>query len=395
MWIPLTFLTLAAAVALHLWWRRRYQRVLAECEEQKKVIGSLRQLQSKESSEKKAQLEALFHSMVEGVLVLDASGRIQLANPSLEQLLGPARDVRGQTILEAFRLQELSALAKRLPEEKIVRGFEMELPGMQERWVEVNAAAVLDGAGTPHGSILVFRDLTRIKQLENTRQEFVANVSHELRTPLSLIKGFVETLLEGAKNDPDLTSRFLKTIEKHTDRLTYLIEDLLTISKLESGEVLLNLQALDLREEIERVKEDLQSRAQEKQIAILNEVPEHSVAKADSDRLQQVFFNLIENAIKYGRTEGHVWISAGVRPKDGMMEVSVRDDGPGIPPEGRERVFERFYRVDRARSRETGGTGLGLAIVKHIVQAHGGEVWMTSGVGEGTTFFFTLKQKQE
>jgi len=259
----------------------------------------------------------------------------------------------------------------------------------------VNAAAVLDGAGTPHGSILVFRDLTRIKQLENTRQEFVANVSHELRTPLSLIKGFVETLLEGAKNDPDLTSRFLKTIEKHTDRLTYLIEDLLTISRLESGEVLLNLQALDLREEIERVKEDLQSRAREKQISILNEVPEHSVAKADSDRLQQVFFNLIENAIKYGRTEGHVWISAGVRPKDGMMEVSVRDDGPGIPPEGRERVFERFYRVDRARSRDTGGTGLGLAIVKHIVQAHGGEVWMTSGVGEGTTFFFTLKQKQE
>jgi two-component system phosphate regulon sensor histidine kinase PhoR len=395
MWIPLTFLALAAALALHLCWRRRYARVLADCEEQKKVVASLQQLQSKESSEKKAQLEALFHSMVEGVLVLDASGRIQLANPSLEQLLGPARDVRGQTILEAFRLQELSALAKRLPEEKIVRGFEMELPGMQERWVEVNAAAVLDGAGTPHGSILVFRDLTRIKQLENTRQEFVANVSHELRTPLSLIKGFVETLLEGAKNDPELTSRFLKTIEKHTDRLTYLIEDLLTISRLESGQVLLNLQALDLREEIERVKEDLQSRALEKQISIINEVPEHSVAKADSDRLQQVFFNLIENAIKYGGNEGHVWINVAVRSKDGMMEVSVRDDGPGIPPEGRERVFERFYRVDRARSRETGGTGLGLAIVKHIVQAHGGEVWMKSAVGEGTTFFFTLKQKQE
>src|SRR3954469_15543279 len=395
MWIPLTFLALAAALALHLWWRRRYARVLADCEAQTKVIGSLQQLQSKESSEKKAQLEALFHSMVEGVLVLDASGRIQLANPSLEELLGPARDVRGQTILEAFRLQELSALAKRLPEEKIVRGFEMELPGMQERWVEVNAAAVLDAAGTMHGSIMVFRDLTRIKQLENTRREFVANVSHELRTPLSLIKGFVETLLEGAKNDPELTSRFLKTIEKHTDRLTYLIEDLLTISRLESGQVLLNLQALDLREEIERVKEDLQSRALEKQISIINEVPEHSVAEADSDRLQQVFFNLIENAIKYGGNEGHVWINVAVRSKDGMMEVSVRDDGPGIPPEGRERVFERFYRVDRARSRETGGTGLGLAIVKHIVQAHGGEVWMTSGVGEGTTFFFTLKQKQE
>jgi two-component system phosphate regulon sensor histidine kinase PhoR len=341
----------------------------------------------------KAQFEALFNSMVEGVLVLDASGRIQLANPSLEELLGPARDVRGQTILEAFRLQELSALAKRLPEEKIVRGFELELPGIQERWVEVNAAAVLDASGALHGSILVFRDLTRIKQLENTRQEFVANVSHELRTPLSLIKGFVETLLEGAKNDPELTSRFLKTIEKHTDRLTYLIEDLLTISRLESGQVLLNLQPLDLREEIERVKDDLQSRADEKKIKVIDEIPERSLVKADSDRLQQVFFNLVENAIKYGHNEGHVWIGAKPRSKDGMVEVSVRDDGPGIPPEGRERVFERFYRVDRARSRETGGTGLGLAIVKHIVQAHGGEVWMTSTVGEGTTFFFTLSQK--
>ncbi len=339
----------------------------------------------------KAQFEALFNSMVEGVLVLDDSGRIQLINPSLEELLGPARDVRGQTILEAFRLQELSALAKRLPAEKTVRGFEMELPGIQERWVEVNAAAVLDPTGTLHGSIMVFRDLTRIKQLENTRREFVANVSHELRTPLSLIKGFVETLLEGAKNDPELTSRFLKTIEKHTDRLTYLIEDLLTISRLESGQVLLNLQALDLRDEIARVKDDLQSRAEEKKIQVINEIPEHSVANADSDRLQQVFFNLVENAIKYGHNEGHVWIGAKPRPKDGMIEVSVRDDGPGIPPEGRERVFERFYRVDRARSRETGGTGLGLAIVKHIVQAHGGEVWMTSAVGEGTTFFFTLR----
>ncbi|HUR44853.1 MAG TPA: ATP-binding protein [Candidatus Saccharimonadales bacterium] len=395
MWIALTILVTAAALGLHLWWRRRYLGLEKESAAQQEVLRKLQQLQSKESSEKKAQLEALFNSMVEGVMVLDDAGRIELANPSLSQLLGPAREVRGQTILEAFRLQELAALVKRLPAEKIVRGFEMELPGMQERWVEVNAAAVLDGKGTLHGAILVFRDLTRIKQLENTRREFVANVSHELRTPLSLIKGFVETLLEGAKNDPELTSRFLKTIEKHTDRLTYLIEDLLTISRLESGQVLLNLQSLELRAEIERVKEDLQSRALEKKITLVNEVPENTRADADSDRLQQVFFNLIENAVKYGRSEGHVWIGAKARAKDGMMEVWVRDDGPGVPAEGRERVFERFYRVDRARSRETGGTGLGLAIVKHIIQAHGGEVWMTSEVGQGTTFFFTLRPKAE
>src|SRR3954471_21367889 len=359
MWIPLTFLALVAALALHLCWRRRYARVLADCEEQKKVVASLQQLQSKESSEKKAQLEALFHSMVEGVLVLDASGRIQLANPSLEQLLGPARDVRGQTILEAFRLQELSALAKRLPEEKIVRGFELELPGIQERWVEVNAAAVLDASGAVHGSILVFRDLTRIKQLENTRQEFVANVSHELRTPLSLIKGFVETLLDGAKNDPDLSTRFLQTIEKHTDRLTYLIEDLLTISHLESGRILMNLKTVDLHKETERARDDLQSRATEKQVTMENQVPQGTLVHADTDRLQQVLFNLVENAIKYGRAGGHVIIGAR-SAKDKKIEVWVEDNGPGIPPEAKERVFERFYRVDRARSRETGGTGLGL-----------------------------------
>lgn len=270
-----------------------------------------------------------------------------------------------------------------------MQSYTLELPGMEERWVEVNAAAVLDRDGIQRGAILVFHDLTRIKQLERTRQEFVANVSHELRTPLSLIKGFVETLLEGAKNDPEKATRFLQTIEKHTDRLTFLIEDLLTISRLESGQIIMNLHPVDLHEETQRVAEDLKSRADEKQVTFDNQVPEGLRAHADADRLQQVLFNLIENAIKYGRPSGRVLIG-GSAIADGKVELWVRDDGPGIPAEARERVFERFYRVDRARSRETGGTGLGLSIVKHIVQAHGGEVWLKSELGEGTTFHFTL-----
>lgn len=265
----------------------------------------------------------------------------------------------------------------------------LELPGVEERWVEVNAAAVLDRDGIQRGAILVFHDLTRIKQLERTRQEFVANVSHELRTPLSLIKGFVETLLEGAKNDPEKATRFLQTIEKHTDRLTFLIEDLLTISRLESGQIIMNLHPVDLREETERVADDLRSRAEEKQATLQNQVPEGLRAHADADRLQQVLFNLIENAIKYGRPSGNVVIG-GRGVANGRIELWVRDDGPGIPADSRDRVFERFYRVDRARSRETGGTGLGLSIVKHIVQAHGGEVWLESELGQGTTFHFTL-----
>jgi two-component system phosphate regulon sensor histidine kinase PhoR len=217
----------------------------------------------------------------------------------------------------------------------------------------------------------------------------VANVSHELRTPLSLIKGFVETLQEGAKNDPELATRFLQTIEKHTDRLTFLIEDLLSISRLESGRTIVNLQPIDMREQVQKVLEDLHTRVEEKRVRIHNTVPEGMIARADSDRLQQVLYNLVENAIKYGRKEGEVSVGAK-SVADGKVEVWVQDNGPGIPPEAHERVFERFYRVDRARSRESGGTGLGLAIVKHIVQAHGGEVWVESQVGVGTTFHFTV-----
>src|SRR6185295_7461721 len=195
-------------------------------------------------------------------------------------------DVRGQTIIEVFRLPELAALVKHLHKERTLESCILELPGMEERWVEVNAAAVPDREGAQHGAILVFHDLTRIKQLERTRQEFVANVSHELRTPLSLIKGFVETLLEGAKNDPEKATRFLQTIEKHTDRLTFLIEDLLTISRLESGQIVMNLQNMELRPLVERVLDDLQSKAAERSVTFVNETPAGIEALADSDRLQ-------------------------------------------------------------------------------------------------------------
>jgi two-component system, OmpR family, phosphate regulon sensor histidine kinase PhoR len=370
MWAWLTLLLVIGLIGPYLFWRRRLKAVRAQ----------LTGLQA-----------ALFNSMVEGVLLLDRDGRIELVNQSFQRLFGVSSDVRGRTILEALRMPELTEVVKDLPAQGSVRGFELELPGMEERWVQLNAAAILDRDGAQQGAILVFHDLTRLKQLENTRQEFVANVSHELRTPLSLIKGFVETLLDGAKSDPELATRFLQTIEKHTDRLTYLIEDLLTISRLESGQIVMNLQRVSLHEHIERVREDLQSRAQEKQVAVENQIPAALCAQADADRLHQVLFNLVENAIKYGRQAGRVTIGAK-STGDKKVQIWVQDDGPGIPPESKERVFERFYRVDRARSRESGGTGLGLAIVKHIVQAHGGEVWIKSDLGVGSTFFFTLPE---
>jgi two-component system, OmpR family, phosphate regulon sensor histidine kinase PhoR len=269
----------------------------------------------------------------------------------------------------------------------------VQLPGPPSRVLQVNAATVRDPEQSLIGTILVFHDLTRIKQLENVRKEFVANVSHELRTPLSLIKGYVETLLDGAKEDPALTARFLQTIERHADRLTFLIDDLLAISQLESGQVAYNIQTVDLRGQVERVCSELEVRALERQVTLVNEVPADLWVRADADRLQQVLLNLIDNAIKYGRTAGSVRIGGRV-VADSLVEGFVADDGPGIPPESQPRVFERFYRVDRARSREQGGTGLGLSIVKHIIQAHGGEVDVESQPGRGTTFRFTLPRAE-
>jgi two-component system phosphate regulon sensor histidine kinase PhoR len=242
--------------------------------------------------------------------------------------------------------------------------------------------------GERQGSILVFHDLTRLKQLESARKEFVANVSHELRTPLSLIKGYCETLLDGAKDQPEVASRFLLTIDRNAERLKLLIEDLLTVSELESGRVTLNLQPVSLRGSVEKVLGDYQKKATLRSIRLENRVPELTV-RADSGRLEQVMGNLVDNSIKYGRESGYVSVEAR-DIEGGMVEICVRDDGPGIPPESLERVFERFYRVDKARSREQGGTGLGLSIVKHIVQSHQGRVWAKSEAGKGAAFFFTL-----
>ena len=336
----------------------------------------------------KAERQTLFNSMVEGVVLLDRAGRVQLVNQSLEKQFALSTDVRGQTLLEAFRRPELAQLHSRLEAERKVLSCDLEAGGDEARFFQINAATVFDREGRPQGSIFVFHDLTRIRQLENTRREFVANVSHELRTPLSLIRGYVETLLDGAKNDPELSEKFLQTIERHSNRLTNLIEDLLTISRLESGQITLKLRNLPLRAFAASLIAELQTRATERGTKIVNEIPEALHGRADPDRLEQVFVNLVDNAVKYGRANGRVVVKG--RTVNGSVELCVTDDGPGIPAEARERVFERFYRLDKARARDAGGTGLGLAIVKHIIQSHGGKVWVESAAGRGAQFYFTL-----
>ncbi len=389
MWPFIAFLLLALLLVLHRQWRQRRADFETALLRARRDYDELKELHQQKMAQESAQLQALFNSMIEGVLLLDQDGRVRLANEALEQFFNLSNDIRGQTIMEALRLHELQDLVRRTTATGQVLDFELNLPGLDERCLQVNSSVFLDRDGKQQGMILVFHDLTRLKQLENTRKEFVANVSHELRTPLSLIKGFVETLMDGAKDDPAVATRFLQTIDKHADRLTYLIEDLLTISRLESGQITLNLQEVALRPLAQRVVDDLQARAVEKNVTLENRVPADLAVRADADRLQQVISNLVDNAIKYGRRGGRVLIGGQVA-EAGAVEMSVLDDGPGIPPESIDRVFERFYRVDKARSRDQGGTGLGLAIVKHIVQSHGGEVRVTSELERGTTFYFTL-----
>lgn len=388
MWPALTILAATALLGIavfHLMLRIRFaqtrNQLLAELEE-------LKDQQLQQALHARSRQEALLNSMVEGLLVLNQQGRIQLANRAFTMLFDVHRRVEGETLLEVLPLGELADLVAQLPARTDPLEHELRLPGPDERWIQVTLAAIANNDGVPHGTVLVFHDLTRLKKLERTREEFVANVSHELRTPLSLIKGYAETLLDGAKDNPQVATKFLQTIDRNAERLKLLIEDLLTISSLESGRIRLELKPVRLPQVVEKVLSDFRARSLTKGIELISQTP-HLTVRADSARLEQVLGNLVDNAVKYGRSEGKVIVGARTTD-DEDIEIFVRDDGPGIPPEAVERVFERFYRVDKARSREQGGTGLGLSIVKHIIQSHGGRVWAESKLGQGATFFFTL-----
>jgi two-component system phosphate regulon sensor histidine kinase PhoR len=239
------------------------------------------------------------------------------------------------------------------------------------------------------GAIAVFHDISRLKELERVRQDFVANVSHELRTPLTTIKGYTETLLDGALRE-EVAPQFLQVIQKHADRLAKIVEDLLTLSQIESKEFQVRNEKINLFEFVGDVFDFIKEAADKKKISISSHVdPSSLTVRADRGHLEQILINLLDNAIKYTHEGGKIRVSV-IKRDQGEIEFSIKDDGIGIPKDDLPRIFERFYRVDKGRSQELGGTGLGLSIVKHIVQAHGGRVWVESQPDKGSTFYFTL-----
>ena len=389
-WPAIAITLLIGTIVLHVWWRKKYRELCQEKWHLERREQQLESLCESIKSEAKTQRNALFDSMIEGVLLIDSQSNIQHANHSFLKLFNLKKDrVQGKTIMESVRIHELEAIIHFLEHKNEVMGTEITVPGKEDQLLEVNAVATKDAKNELTGYIMVFHDLTSIRKLENTRREFVANASHELRTPISMIKGFAETLFDGAKHEPDTQDRFLQTIIKHADRLTLLVEDLLSLSKLESHSDALDISQVQLHTLVNSIFDELSSRAAKRNTQFVNELDKELTLPLDESRIRQVFFNLIDNAVKYsgyGRT-----VKVGC--KKGLQnywEISVSDNGPGIPEEAQGRIFERFYRVDKSRSRESGDTGLGLAIVKHIVQLHGGTVWCDSAVGKGSTFYFTL-----
>ncbi len=336
-----------------------------------------------------ARLEAVLSSMFEGILVTNHKGEIILVNPSIRRLFLMEKEARGRKPLEVIRNTAVQDIVDKIIKEKqglATEEITVNLP--EEKTVKVNAVPILN-QGELEGAVLVFHDITELRRLERIRQDFVANVSHELRTPVSSIKGYAETLLSGALDDKQNALDFVKIIQHDSDRLARLIEDLLDLARIESGKMKMVFMPLDLCSLVNRTIRIIEPQARAKDIRISAQLPENlPTVIADEARISQVLINLLDNAVKYTPQSGEVKVS--VTPLSKAVQIDVSDNGIGIPEDDLPRIFERFYRVDKARSRELGGTGLGLSIVKHIVIAHGGNVSVSSVPGKGSTFSFIL-----
>ena len=338
--------------------------------------------------------DAILRSMIEGVITVDGAGRIMRVNQAAQSLLRIDQpDVVGRSIPEIVPHAEAQKFMAEAMSKMAVTSQTISLwMSSDPVFLEVTAAPLTSQRGPSNGMLFVFHDVTRVQKLERVRSDFVGNVSHELRTPITSIKGFVETLLDGAIKEPELGNKFLEIISRHVDRLSNIVSDLLTLSRLEASgkEVDLEFMPYSIKSILEGVVETCSKAATEKGIIIEMECPSDLKAHINPGLFEQAILNLIDNAVKHTESGGQV--SARVSLHDEMVRVDIKDTGCGIERMHLPRLFERFYRIDQGRSRKMGGTGLGLSIVKHICQVHGGHVEVESVVGQGSTFSMYVKQ---
>jgi two-component system phosphate regulon sensor histidine kinase PhoR len=346
------------------------------------------QSQTPESLAVSSLLQATMTGMREGLLVVNKDMRVVASNPAAHKLFNPSVPaLKSQRLTELTRNPAIySAFLDGL--KGIERsGVKVETHGPERQVFDLRVVPIGANGHGAEGALGVFFDITRTERLEIIRQEFLSNVSHELRTPLTAIIAFVETLETGALEDPESSQRFLSIIRKNASRMHALIDDILELTAIEGGNVTLRPATVDLYELVGDVCSSLAAKASAQNVTLENKVEPDVVVHADPRRLEQMLTNLIDNGIKFSRENGTVSISHERGTRD---RIFVQDNGDGIPAQHLERLFERFYRVDRARSRDMGGTGLGLAIVKHLALLHGGEVTVTSELGKGTTFVIHL-----
>lgn len=332
-------------------------------------------------------LREILETTREGVIIVGADTRIVAANAAAYNAFARrAEQLENKRLSEVVRDFSLHEAFRQTLENGAASDIKLDIPGVQKRKYDVHVAPLL--LDNQKNAVGFFYDITQIEHLERVRQEFLSNISHELRTPLTAIMAFVETLEDGAMDDPENNLRFLGVIRRNAERMQHLINDILELSLIESGNVKINPKKVKLAPLVDEIFTDVSAKAAAREISLMNETGADATVFADAVRLEQMLTNLIDNAVKFNRQAGSVVVRCERAAENDV--ISVADAGEGIAGEHLQRIFERFYRTDRARSREIGGTGLGLAIVKHLALLHGGEVAVKSTPNEGSVFFIEL-----
>lgn len=339
------------------------------------------------------QLTTVIDNTESGLVLIDEKGYIHLVNRKFINMFGDS-NYKGHLYYDVLENEKIHHLVQQtfLYEENVRESF-TQIIDFNKRYIQIVGAPIFNEKKMLKGAVLVFYDITELKKLELMRKDFVANVSHELKTPITSIKGFAETLLENKMNNAETLDKFHQIIYDESDRLQILIQDLLTLSRLEKDEFKLQVTDFDIGIVVDEVVTVVLQQAEKKKLSLTVQVEDGMEMKADQEQMKQILFNLLANAVNYTPENGDIILA--VEENNGMVHISVKDTGIGVDEETIPRLFERFYRVDKARSRDTGGTGLGLAIVKHIVEVHDGKIMVESKLDEGSTFHVYLPIKQE